>query len=323
MALIQGLTVAEVIHELGQRVLNDDQLEPDRLLVDQIVSDRSDPGIQPEASDSRQMDPSTDFSAGRQNHSGEEAQETDRVIQGALSTRRSIFGSRFHDQVARIGIQTAEALHHAHEHGIVHRDVKPGNLMIDPVGKVWVTDFGLARIESDAGMTMTGDILGTLRYMAPEQALAKRITVDHRADIYSLGVTLYELLTLRPVFDANNREELLKQLTFDDPQPIRQIHPGVPRDLETVVMKAISKNPDERYATAAELANDLRAFQNNRPIQAKPLSLPQQAHRWALRHQGVVAAVAALLLISTLALAASTMAISGRAGEDRGGARSS
>lgn len=101
---------------------------------------------------------------------------------------------------ARIGIQTSEALHHAHEHGIVHRDIKPGNLMVDPAGKVWVTDFGLARIESDAGMTMTGDLLGTLRYMAPEQALAERVRVDHRADIYSLGVTLYELLTLRPVF---------------------------------------------------------------------------------------------------------------------------
>ena len=138
--------------------------------------------------------------------------------------------------------------------------------MLDGTSKVWVTDFGLARIAGDAGMTMTGDLLGTLRYMAPEQALAKRIVVDHRADIYSLGVTLYELLTLRPVYDATNREALLKQLTFEEPKPIRQFQPDVPADLETIVLKAIAKNPDERYATAAELADDLRAFQEDRPI---------------------------------------------------------
>ncbi len=102
---------------------------------------------------------------------------------------------------------------------------------------------------SIAGMTMSGDILGTLRYMAPEQALAKRMVVDHRADVYSLGGTLYELLALRPVFDGETREELLKQLTFEEARPIRHFHPAVPHDLETIVLKAISKDPDERYAT--------------------------------------------------------------------------
>ncbi|MEM9659258.1 MAG: serine/threonine-protein kinase, partial [Planctomycetota bacterium] len=226
MALIDGLTLARVIDELKQRVVDGGRLHDADLLVDQVVSRRSDGRRGGEGGGSRPSDPTTDFVGGPLASSDEAAQETKRLVQAALSTRQSYFGKSFYDQVARIGHQTANALHHAHEHGIVHRDIKPGNLMVDPSDKVWVTDFGLARIESDAGMTMTGDILGTLRYMAPEQALAKRIVVDHRADIYSLGATLYELLTLRPVFDAASRDELLKQLAFEEPKPIRQIHPA-------------------------------------------------------------------------------------------------
>ena len=114
-------------------------------------------------------------------------------------------------------MQVAEALDHAHEHGVVHRVVKPSNVILDNGGKPWVTDFGLARIETDATLTVTGDLLGTVRYMSPEQALAKRIVVDHRTDVYSLGVTLYELLTLQPVFSGQDRNELLRQIAFDEP----------------------------------------------------------------------------------------------------------
>ena len=134
--------------------------------------------------------------------------------------------------VARLGIEAASALDHAHANGILHRDVKPGNLMLDESGKLWVTDFGLARIEADAGMTMTGDLVGTLRYMSPEQAQGSRAVVDQRSDIYSLGVTLYELLTLQPAFGESDRTEILKQIANDEPRPLRQLESSrIPRRL--------------------------------------------------------------------------------------------
>src|SRR5262249_25428262 len=127
----------------------------------------------------------------------------------ALSTQRAPRDGTAFRQIAKWGIQAAEALEHAHSVGIVHRDVKPANLLLDGRGALWVTDFGLARTAANAGLTMTGDVLGTLRYMSPEQALAKHGLVDHRTDVYSLGVTLCELLSLQPVFGGNDREELL------------------------------------------------------------------------------------------------------------------
>ena len=166
---------------------------------------------------------------------------------------------------ARLGSQAAEALQHAHDLGVLHRDIKPGNLLLDADGKLYVSDFGLARIEADVGITRTGDIVGTLRYMAPEQALAKRVVIDHRADVYSLGATLYELLTLQPAFGETDRSELLKQIAFEEPRPLRKLDRRIPVELETIVLKAMVKNPDERYQTAQQLADDLRAFMEDRP----------------------------------------------------------
>ena len=176
----------------------------------------------------------------------------------AFSTISLLDSREYYRAVAKLGIQAAEALDHAHQNGILHRDVKPANLLLDDTGKLWITDFGLAHIEQDAGMTMTGDLLGTLRYMSPEQALAKRVVVDHRTDIYSLGITLYELTTLRPAFAAEDRHVLLRQIAFDEPRKLRQIDSKIPPDLETIVLKAIEKNPGDRFATAKELADDLR-----------------------------------------------------------------
>ncbi len=160
---------------------------------------------------------------------------------------------------AALGIQAAEALDHAHKLGIVHRDIKPANLLLDVQGNLWITDFGLARLQDDAGLTITGDLLGTLRYMSPEQALAKRGYLDHRTDIYSLGATLYELLTLRPAIDGQDRQEVLRKIAQDEPTPPRRLNPAIPRELETILLKAMSKEPGSRYATAQELADDLRA----------------------------------------------------------------
>ncbi len=207
-------------------------------------------------------------------------------------------------QVAGWGIAVAEALEHAHSVGIVHRDIKPGNLLLDTAGRLWVTDFGLARTVNDSGLTLTGDLMGTLRYMSPEQALAKHGLVDHRTDIYSLGVTLYELLTLRPAIDGLDREEVLKKIAFDEPPGARQWNSAIPVELETIVRKAMSKEPAERYATAKELADDLRRFLEDKPIRARPPSPRQLLMKWARRHRAVIWTAATLLVFTAAALAA-------------------
>ncbi len=239
---------------------------------------------------------------------------TKRIEQARIST---VAGSRNvterYRSAARLGIQAAEALQHAHDAGVLHRDIKPGNLMLDADGQLYITDFGLARMETDVGMTMTGDIVGTLRYMAPEQALAKRVVIDHRADVYSLGATLYELLTLEPAFGQTDRSELLKRIAFEDPRPPRKIDRRIPAELETIVLKAMTKSPDERYQTAQRLADDLRAYLDNRPIKAKSPSIIGRVRKWSRRHKPLVTSAAlsavALGMISMGVLASTNLAI--------------
>ena len=147
--------------------------------------------------------------------------------------------------VARIGVQVADALEYAHTQGILHRDIKPSNLLLDTHGTVWVTDFGLAKADDQQNLTHTGDILGTLRYMPPEAFEGKS---DARSDVYALGLTLYELLALRPAFDEKDRNRLIKQVTTEEPARLDRLNPEVPRDLETIVHKAIERDPAHRYA---------------------------------------------------------------------------
>jgi serine/threonine protein kinase/WD40 repeat protein len=231
------------------------------------------------------------------------------IAKGALPTERTAEDPARCRAVAALGIQAAEALEHAHQLGIVHRDIKPGNMLLDASGQLWVTDFGLAQMQGGVNLTMSGDLIGTLRYMSPEQALAQRIGVDHRTDIYSLGATLYELLTLTPAFPGNDRQELLRQIAFDEPRLPRQVNPAIPVDIETIVLKAMEKNPAERYATAQELADDLQRFLKDEPIRAKRATLVQRLRKWAIRHKPVVAtaaaAVAVILLLGVVNLAIS------------------
>jgi serine/threonine protein kinase len=224
---------------------------------------------------------------------------------GATSTPPPARGPAFFRTVAALGVQAAEALEHAHQLGVIHRDVKPANLLVDGRGELWVTDFGLAHCQSQAGLTLSGDLVGTLRYMSPEQALAKRVVVDHRTDVYSLGATLYELLTLEPTFGGNDRQELLRQIAFEEPRPPRRLNRAVPAELETIVLKALEKNPADRYGTAQELADDLERWLKDEPIRAKRPTLLQRGRKWARRHQSVVWAAAVCCLVAVAAVAAS------------------
>jgi WD40 repeat protein/serine/threonine protein kinase len=205
--------------------------------------------------------------------------------------------------VASIGAQVAEALEYAHKQGVLHRDVKPSNLLLDTQGTVWVTDFGLAKADDQPDLTHTGDILGTLRYMPPEAFEGK---TDARSDVYSLGLTLYELLALRPAFEEKDRKRLIKRVTQEEPARLRKLNRDVPRDLETIVHKAIDREPAHRYPTARELAADLERFIDDEPIRARRASLPERTARWCRHNPALASLTAALLLVFGASFAAVT-----------------
>jgi serine/threonine protein kinase len=222
-------------------------------------------------------------------------------VRGRATTAASTSAVAYFRRVAELGIQAAEALEYAHAMGVVHRDVKPGNLLLDGRGNLWVADFGLAKLGADAGVTMTGDLLGTLRYLSPEQALAKHGLVDHRTDVYALGATLYELLTLRPVVDGADRQEILQRIATEEPTPPRKLDRRVPAELETVVLNCLRKEPAERYATARELAEDLRRFLNDLPVRARRPSPAYRARKWVRRNRALTALLAVVVLsVATL-----------------------
>jgi formylglycine-generating enzyme required for sulfatase activity len=207
--------------------------------------------------------------------------------------------------VARIGIQVADALEYAHRQGILHRDTKPSNLLLDTTGTVWVTDFGLAKANDQQDLTHTGDILGTLRYMPPE---AFDGNSDARGDVYALGLTLYELLAFRPAFDEKERNRLIKQVTTAEPARLDRLNPEVPRDLVTIVHKAIERDPARRYPSAAELEADLKRFQDDEPIQARRQTQVERYWRWARHNPGIAALSGALAAVLVLVAVASLLA---------------
>ncbi len=198
--------------------------------------------------------------------------------------------------VAEVGVQAAEALAYAHAREVIHRDIKPSNLLLDREGVVWVTDFGLARRPEDVALTHPGQLVGTPRYMSPEQAEAAKRPVDSRTDVYSLGATLYELLTRRPPFDGPTPLDVVLQILERAPVAPRRLDPQVPRDLETVILKAMAKPPQDRYQTAQELAEDLRRFLNGEPIKARRIGPLGRTVRWARRNPVIAALVAAVFL---------------------------
>jgi serine/threonine protein kinase len=217
--------------------------------------------------------------------------------------------SSFFRTVANLGVQAAGALEHAHQLGVVHRDIKPANLLVDGRGNLWITDFGLAQCQGQPGLTLTGDFVGTIRYMSPEQASSKRGVVDHRTDIYSLGATLYELLTLEPAYGGRDRVEVLQQIIFEEPRLPRRLNAAIPAELETIVLKAMAKSPDERYATAQELADDLERYLKDQPIRARRPTVVQRFKKWTRRHLPVVW-TAGLFFVVMLLLAVIGLAVS-------------
>src|SRR5579864_8665402 len=221
--------------------------------------------------------------------------------QSDMSTATSNRGAYF-QSVAQIGLQTASALSYAHGRGIIHRDIKPGNLILDTTGNVWVTDFGLAKT-GDGAMTHTGDILGTVRYMSPERF---RGQCDVRADVYALGMTLYELLTLKAAYASGDRLKLIEMIRQTDAASPRSVDGRIPRDLETIVMKAIDKDPKRRYQSADELGEDLQRFVNDEPIKARRIGPAERFTRWCRRNPAVAELIAAVLLLMVAGTAVSS-----------------
>ena len=208
--------------------------------------------------------------------------------------------------MAQIGRQAAQGLAYAHARGIIHRDIKPSNLLLDSAGVVWIADFGLAKADDD-GLTATGDILGTIRYMAPERFRGEG---DLRADVYALGLTLYELLTLRPGFESSDRLQMIERIKTEEPIRPRLVDNRIPRDLETIVLKAIDKDPDRRYPTADAMAEDLRRYLDDEPVLARRTTALERYARWA-RHNPGVAVLGGVLTAVLLLVTAGSLIVAG------------
>lgn len=222
------------------------------------------------------------------------------VLRGG--TDLSTIGSRsrkYYRSVANIGRQVAEALAYSHARGVVHRDIKPSNLLLDTGGTVWITDFGIARSD-EQNITHTGDIVGTIRYMSPGRLRGRW---SELSDIYALGLTLYELLVLRPAFDSTDRLELMEMIKESEPAVPRSIDPHIPIDMETIILKAIDKEPTSRYQSADDMAEDLRRFIEDEPIRARRVSIPGRLVRWTRRNRKLAISLSTVaLLIFILAI---------------------
>lgn len=234
---------------------------------------------------------------------------SDASFSGSFEANGYKSASKLAKSVALLGQQVADALHHAHEHGIIHRDIKPSNLLLDEHNRIWVSDFGLAQFQDAPALTRTGDIVGTLRYMSPEQASGRRAFVDNRTDIYSLGVALYELATLRPACQGSTAREILREVTFERPIPIRKHNPRLPVDFETIICKATERNPSDRYQTAAEFAADLQRFANNEPLSTRRTSKLKHLRDWLYERPLYSASIAIGAVVLLCALAGMLIAV--------------
>lgn len=291
MQFIDGMSLAQVISELRRSTISD----PGKFETDASQA----PSRKSVASSHSPTSKST-FALQRSDEEEQKENQTQREIQAQISTVQSLASVELQRTIARWGTQVADALAFAHQNGVLHRDVKPGNLLLDVNGRVWVADFGLARIQRETGLTLTGDTLGTLRYMAPEQLGARRESIDHRADIYALGATLYELLCLRTVFGAEDRERLLKQVLTEEPVALRKINKKIAPELQTIVLKSLEKEPGDRFESAEELRDELQRFLDQTPIKCRPPAAREMLVKWFRRHPALAATATASLCLLLL-----------------------
>jgi len=210
-------------------------------------------------------------------------------------------GTGYFDTVARMVAEVADALDYAHAQGVIHRDIKPSNLLLSPVGRLSMNDFGLARMLEQPGMTVSGEFVGSPMYMSPEQIAVGRAPLDHRTDIYSLGATLYEMLTLQPPFPGARRDQVIAQIIGKEPKPPRSINRKVPQDLETICLKMMEKDPDKRYQAAGSVAEDLRRYVNRFAISARRVGVAGRVVRWAKRNRAIAAALCSVVLVGLAA----------------------
>jgi eukaryotic-like serine/threonine-protein kinase len=222
---------------------------------------------------------------------------------------------RYYRQIARVCAQAADALDYAHRAGVLHRDIKPSNLLLDALGNIWVTDFGLAKLEGGEDISRSQDLVGTLRYMAPERF---RGVSGRGGDIYALGATLYELATLRPAFEGTDQVRLIDRIVHEPPERPRAIDRRVPRDLETIVLKALAKDPSDRFGSARELAEELRKFVVGHPIRSRPITSAERFYRWCRRNPWLAAAnISAAALTTALAISSTIAAKVYHDGQER------
>ena len=210
----------------------------------------------------------------------------------------------YYQHLAEEMAHVAEALHAAHTMGVVHRDIKPSNLLMDSSGRIWITDFGLAHVDDGLALTYSGDIIGTFQYMSPEQASGKRERIDIRSDIYSFGATLYELFTGHPPYSGMDRAEILQRIQSAEPLRPRAYNHNLPRDLETIIRRAMRPDRSDRYQSAELVAEDLHRFASGRPILANRVGFREQARCWATANAGrlAVALLIALFGVAGLSL---------------------
>lgn len=263
------------------------------------------PVIQPRVKPSPRADSTVDFPEGQPDTTLFTVERSEPVAAPPAIVGTTRPGPGYWQSVALLGMQAAGALHYAHQRGTLHRDIKPANLLVDLEGIVWISDFGLAKAMERDEVSATGDLVGTLRYMAPERF---RGEAGPRSDIYSLGLTLYELLTLQPAYEHSDPSALMRRIVDEQPPRPRAVNPAIPRDLETIVLKAIAREPKHRYVSAGELADDLSRFLEDRPIRARRLGPVERLWRWSRRNRAVASligvAAGLLLLVAVVASAA-------------------